>query len=195
MNIQPVTLIGNHVKLVPLSLEHVKPLYEVSRDPEIWNYLSPIKSEEDMRKNVMSAIENQKQGKELPFTILERETERPIGSTRYLDISIPNRHVEIGWTWLSSDVWRTPINTECKFLLLQHSFEELGAIRVTLKTDLRNTRSQKAIERIGGIKEGILRNHRILEDGYIRDTVYYSILDREWPIVKKNLATILERGK
>lgn len=193
MNIQPITLIGRHVKLAPMSMEHIQPLFEISREPRIWSYLSPVNSLEDMENVVASALSQREKGAELPFTILDAETEEPIGSTRYMDISIPNRHLEIGSTWLVPEVWRTPINTECKFLLLQHAFEELGAIRVSLKTDLRNVRSQKAIERIGGVKEGILRNHRILKDGYIRDTVYFSILDREWPGVKEQLTSYMEK--
>jgi RimJ/RimL family protein N-acetyltransferase len=123
----------------------------------------------------------------LPFAIVDLATGRAIGSTRYLDISPHDRHVEIGWTWLGKDYWRTPINTECKYLLLRHAFETLGCIRVSLKTDLRNERSQRAIERIGGVREGVWRRVVVMHDGYQRSSVFYSILDDEWTGVKKRL--------
>ncbi len=122
---------------------------------------------------------------------MDQQSDKIVGSTRFLDISISHRHAEIGWTWLAPHVWRTRINTECKYLLLRHGFETLDLIRVQLKTDRRNLTSQQAIERIGGQKEGILRKHRIMPNGYIRDSVYYSILDEEWPLVKTRLQRIL----
>src|SRR5699024_2902682 len=112
-------------------------------------------------------------------------------STRFLNISIPNSNLEIGWTWLSPKVWRTSINTECKYLLLKHCFEMLGAIRVQLKTDSRNVRSQQAIERIGAVKEGVLRNHMVMSDGFLRHSVYYSVIDQEWSLVKDKLERML----
>jgi len=123
----------------------------------------------------------------MPFAVVDTLRNRIVGSTRLADISFPNRGVEIGWTWLDPSVWRTPINTECKYLLLKHCFETLDMIRVCLKTDSRNVRSQRAIERLGARREGILRSHRILPDGYARDSVYYSILASEWPDVRQTL--------
>jgi len=114
-----------------------------------------------------------------------------VGSTRFLNISIQNRNLEIGSTWLSPTVWRTRINTECKYLLLKHCFETLGTIRVQLKTDSRNVRSQRSIERLGAVKEGVLRNHMIMPDGYLRDSVVYSIIDKEWVQVKNKLESML----
>jgi RimJ/RimL family protein N-acetyltransferase len=122
----------------------------------------------------------------LPFAIIDRATAGAIGSTRYLDISAHDRHVEIGWTWLGKNFWRTPLNTECKYLLLRHAFETLGCIRVSLKTDLRNERSQRAIERLGAVREGVWRRVVIMHDGYQRSSVFYSILDDEWQTVKAN---------
>jgi RimJ/RimL family protein N-acetyltransferase len=110
-----------------------------------------------------------------------------VGSTRYLDIRRENRGLEIGWTWLAAAVQRTAVNTECKYLLLRHAFETLGAIRVQLRTDLRNLRSQRAIERIGATREGVFRQERIMWDGYLRDSVFYSVIDCEWPAVKARL--------
>ena len=121
------------------------------------------------------------------FTIIDKETNRPVGSTRYMDITLPNRGLEIGWTWLTPSVWRTRMNTECKYLLLKHGFEELNLLRIQLKTDSRNLRSQRAMERLGAVREGVLRRHRLLSDGYQRDTVYYSILAEEWAGVKARL--------
>ena len=129
----------------------------------------------------------------MSFVIVRKSDERAIGMTAYLDIQPRNRGLEIGGTWLTPDVWRTAINTECKYLLLRHAFETLGCIRVQLKTDARNIRSQRAIERLGAVKEGVLRKHMIVKNGYERDTVMYSITDTEWPSVKANLEEKLRR--
>lgn len=132
-------------------------------------------------------------GTEVPFAILRRADGRPVGSTRYMDIQRPNRGLEIGWTWLGPDARRTPVNTECKRLLLGHAFDDLGAVRVQLKTDGDNVRSQRAIERLGARREGVLRRHRRRWDGSWRDTVYYSVLDDEWPAVRARLDGFLVR--
>lgn len=186
MKVEPVTLEGKHVQLVPLTLEHAADLQLVCQDAEIWLYMPQPRPQtladcEEMIKTALATSDR------LAFAVIDRELGRAIGSTSYLDIRTADRHVEIGATWYGKDFWRTPRNTECKYLLLQHAFETLGAVRVTIKTDLRNQRSQRAIERIGGVREGVLRRHKILPDGYIRDTVYYSILDEEWPNVKERL--------
>ena len=120
-------------------------------------------------------------GYRVPFTVVDAATDKVIGSTSYLDISEPDRHLEIGWTWYNPDVWRTRVNTECKYLLLRHAFETLGCIRVQLRTDLRNERSQRAIERIGGQREGTLRHLQIIRGGHLRSVVFYSLLADEWP--------------
>ena len=185
---EPAEFAGERVIVVPLALEHVGPLFDAGRFPEIWLYMSRrIETVEDMRDLLREALAAREEGRELPFAIQDRRSGRFVGSTRFLDISPPNRSLEIGWTWLTPSVWRTHVNTEAKYLLLRHCFETLGIIRVQLKTDSRNIQSQRAIERIGGVREGILRKHRVLRDGYIRDSVYYSILDNEWPTVKKRL--------
>lgn len=194
MEIRPVELVGRRVKLVPMRLSHVDALAEAGKYPEIWTYM-PMKvgARKDMEQLVELALQAQEQGRELPFVIIDLQEDNVVGSTRFLNISVPNRHLEIGWTWLTPRVWRTAVNTECKYLLLRHCFEELGVVRVQLKTDGRNVRSQQAIERIGAVKEGVLRRHRIMYDGYIRDSVYYSILDYEWPAAKELLQKFLQR--
>lgn len=126
------------------------------------------------------------------FAIVRRSDDRAVGVTSYMDIRPTDRGLEIGGTWLTPEVWRTALNTECKYLLLCHAFETLGCLRVQLKTDLRNVRSQRAIERLGAVKEGILRKHMVIHDGYVRDTVMYSIVDTEWPDVKKRLEEFLK---
>jgi RimJ/RimL family protein N-acetyltransferase len=181
----PVVLTGKKVKLIPLELKHSECLYEAGRYPDIWTFTQGrINSLEDSRKYICKALE---QKNAIPFAIVDQESQKIVGSTRFYDISVQNSGLEIGSTWLSPAMWRTSVNTECKYLLLKHCFETIGAIRVQIKTDSRNVRSQRAIERLGAVKEGILRNHMILPDGYVRDSVYYSIIDREWPEVKLRL--------
>jgi RimJ/RimL family protein N-acetyltransferase len=192
LDIQPVTLEGVHVTLIPLDESHVEGLFEAGRHDEIWAYM-PVRpaTVDDMGQIVTGALEARTKGTELPFTIVEGATGQIVGSTRFLDIDRANKNLEIGWTWLTPSVWRSPVNTECKLLLLRHCFETLGTIRVFLKTDLRNDRSQRAMERLGCVREGVFRKHRILPDGYIRDSVYYSIIAEEWPAVKARLEGFL----
>ena len=189
MKVTPVILEGKIVRLEPLSKNHLADLLVEAQDESIWAYIPFItpKSIADMEAWLSKALEAQGQGKEVPFAIIEQATNRAVGSTRYMNIMAHDRGLEIGWTWLGKGARRTGVNTECKYLLLRHAFETLGAIRVQLKTDSRNERSQRAIERIGGVKEGILRNHVIMPDNYYRHSVYYSIIDSEWPAVKANL--------
>ncbi|MFD1674542.1 GNAT family N-acetyltransferase [Alicyclobacillus fodiniaquatilis] len=194
MGIEPVELIGKRAKLIPMDESHTADLFEAGWDRSIWTYMPDIaETMDDMRHLVSLALSARDKGTELPFVIVDQHSNKIVGSTRFLDISIPNRHLEVGWTWLSPSVWRTRINTECKYLLLRHGFEQLDMIRVQIKTDGRNVRSQQAIERIGGVKEGVLRKHRILHDGYVRDSVYYSVIAEEWPGVKSRLEKMLSR--
>ncbi|MFL5800749.1 MAG: GNAT family N-acetyltransferase [Roseiflexaceae bacterium] len=190
MNVEPITLEGRWARLEPLAERHADDLAAVSDDAEIWRYMpASLMSGEQVREWIAETLALQDAGAVLPFAIVERESGRAIGGTRYLDIRPKDRGIEIGWTWLARRAWRTAINSECKYLLLRHAFEALGCIRVQLKTDRHNERSRRAIERIGGQFEGILRQHMILRDGtYRRDSAYYSILDAEWPAVKERLA-------
>ncbi|TMV45150.1 GNAT family N-acetyltransferase [Paenibacillus mesophilus] len=183
---------GSAVRLVPLKQEHAEALYETARGQSVWSYIPVrLESPEHMQSIVSDAVAAAELGAEMPYTIMDNRDNRVLGSTRLFDLSDDHRSVEIGWTWLTPSVWRTRVNTECKLLLLTHAFESMGAIRVQLKTDSRNVRSREAIERIGGVFEGVLRSHRIMPDGYLRDSVYYSILEKEWPDVKRRLETML----
>ncbi|MGJ3198186.1 GNAT family N-acetyltransferase [Peribacillus frigoritolerans] len=171
---------------------HVQELFDAGNNPDIWAYMPmKVQSIEDMKYLVNGALLAREQGSEFPFVIFDKDSGKIVGSTRFLNISIPNRNLEIGWTWLSPTVWRTKINTECKYLLLKHCFETIGTIRVQLKTDSRNVRSQQAMERLGAVKEGVLRNHVVMPDGYLRDSVFYSIIDQEWVLVKDKLESML----
>jgi RimJ/RimL family protein N-acetyltransferase len=129
----------------------------------------------------------------VPFAIVLRASGRAVGSTRYIDIRRAHRGLEIGWTWIGREWQRTAVNSECKRLLLEHAFEVLGALRVQLKTDARNTRSQRAIERLGAKREGVLRAHMVLADGFVRDSVMYSVIAAEWPSVKQGLERCADR--
>ena len=190
-----LTLTGQHVRLEPLSLSHAVDLAEAGAEEEIWDYMpmhAPL-SLEDMQAVIRTTLDAQEKGARLPFAIIDLRNGRAVGSTSYLDISPSDGRIEIGWTWLGASARRTAINTECKYLLLRHGFETLGCGRVQLKCDGRNQRSQDAIERIGGKKEGVLRKHVILPDGFVRDTVMFSIIKSEWQDVKARLENMLGR--
>jgi len=182
----PVTLTGKYVRLEPMSEAHVPGLTAAGAgNLEIWKHMlyGDIYTEIDMLGWVRDILARP----DLPFAVIHLESGRVAGATRYLNIAPEHRGLEIGGTWYGEEYQRTAVNTECKYLLLGYAFEFLRCIRVQLKTDLRNERSQRAIERIGAKREGVLRNHMILPDGRFRDSVYYSILDSEWPDVKKGL--------
>ena len=188
---EPITLEGRWARLEPLVERYAADLVEAAQEDEIWRYMPAVlKTEEQVLAWIAAAQAEQATGSQQPFAIVDRAAGRAIGSTRYLNIMPNDRGLEIGWTWLARSAWRTPVNTECKFLLLRHAFESLGCIRVQLKTDRRNERSRRAIERIGAQFEGILRNHMIMHYG-IRDSAYYSIIEAEWPEVKERLVTRL----
>jgi N-acetyltransferase len=191
MIVEPVTLEGKHVRLEPLSPAHHAALAEVGLDEELWRWIpAPVRTPEEMRAYIETALREQAAGTALPFSTVERATGRPIGSTRFANIDRANRRVEIGWTWIARPWQRTAVNTEAKYLMLRHAFETLGCIRVELKTDSLNQRSRHAILRIGAQEEGTFRNHMITSSGRVRHSVYYSIIDSEWPAVK---ARLLER--
>lgn len=194
MNVQPVTLHGRAVRLEPLSFGHVAGLFMAGNDPDIWTYMpyGAIDHEEKMRSLVADLLARRERGTDMPFTIFDQQTDQPAGATRYMMIDRPNRGLEIGGSWLSRRYRRTAANTEAKYLLLRHAFEELGCIRVQLRTDLRNVRSQTAIERIGAVREGVFRKNMIMPDGHHRYSVFYSIIDEEWPSIKAKLEQVLE---
>lgn len=195
MEVKPVVLTGHYVRLEPMTEEHSAALAEIGVGQPFWDFMlyGNINTVDDMRHWVRDILSRAEMGTDLPFVAVHLESGRVAGATRYLNITPRDRGLEIGGTWYGPEFQRTVVNTECKYLLLRHAFEALGCIRVQLKTDLRNERSQKAIERIGAVKEGVLRNHMILPDGRIRHSVFYSILDTEWPEVKKRLEAMLSR--
>jgi N-acetyltransferase len=194
MIVEPVTLEGKHVRLEPLSLAHHAALCEVGLDEDVWRWIAaPVRTPEEMRVYIEMALAEQAAGTALPFATIERASGRAVGSTRYGNIDRSNRRVEIGWTWIARPWQRTAVNTEAKYLMLRHAFETLGSIRVELKTDSLNERSRRAIVRIGAQEEGTFRNHMITASGRIRHTVYYSIVDSEWPAVKASLEEKLKK--
>jgi RimJ/RimL family protein N-acetyltransferase len=192
----PVTLEGQHVRLVPLTLEHAASLFRaLNGDEELWRYI-PVEQPRtlvDMRGWIGTALEEHTQQRRVPFAVVETAGTLVIGSTSYVNMSPSHRHLDIGWTWYAREYWRTAVNTECKYLLLRYAFETLGCIRVQLRVDRRNLRSQRAVERIGGIKEGVLRKAQILYDGHERSVVLYSLLDEEWPSRKAWFEETLRR--
>lgn len=178
---------GESVRLVPISLDHLDGLWEAAQPDEIWTYMATtVRSKKEMEQMIVSAIQKRQKGSDYTFVVINQEN-RIIGSTRFLDILPEHSSLEIGSTWYHPDTWRTRVNTECKYLLLRHAFEIWKIGRVQLKTDSRNLRSQRAIERIGAVKEGTLRKDRKISGGYVRDTVFYSVLQEEWHTVKKKL--------
>ena len=191
---RPVTLAGTYVILEPLDFSHAEELFLAGKDDATWAYMPrpALRSPEDAASMIRQALVETDAGREVAFAIVSAESGKAVGSTRYLDILRPHRALEVGWTWIGAPWQRTPINTECKLLLLGHAFETISAHRVTLKTDARNVRSQRAIERLGGTREGVLRRHRVCWDGVVRDTVYYGIVDAEWPEVKARLLRKLD---
>jgi RimJ/RimL family protein N-acetyltransferase len=184
----PITLIGAHIRLEPMRPSHAAALLEAGRSPEIWSWMparptTPAAMESWLEK----AMRAESQGREYPFVVVDRPDSRVIGSTRYLNVEEDDRTVEIGWTWYAPDRWGGVVNPEAKYLLMKHAFEDWHAIRVALKTDVKNLHSQAAIRKLGAQYEGTLRNQRIRPDGSYRDTVIFSIIESEWPSVKAKL--------
>jgi RimJ/RimL family protein N-acetyltransferase len=181
--------------LEPLDPRHAEDLFAAGQGKEIWRYLArpPLESVSDTENWIVEALRSAINGSQIPFAIVDRASGKAIGSTRYLEIEREHSSLEIGWTWIAKPFQRTRVNTECKYLLLRHAFEDLHAIRVQLKTDARNLQSQRAIQRLGAVREGTLRKHRRLWDGYVRDSVYFSILDGEWLGIKQRLEAGLMR--
>ncbi len=187
--ITPPILEGRKVRLEPLNLSHATGLAIAGESKSIWKYMlyGDLTTLDGMTEWVKGILQNQANGTDLPFTVLLKENGRVIGATRYLEIRSPHRSLEIGGTWYAPEFQGTFVNTECKYLMLKHAFEEMKCIRVQFKADQRNERSLRAIERLGAVREGVLRNHYIVPDGTFRDSVYYSILDTEWPDIKLRL--------
>ena len=189
MSIAPLTLVGKVVRLEPLGLDRLDELVEAGQDSSIWTYTrnGPMNSPLLMRSFIEKLLHQRSLGTDLPFVTVLTASSQVVGMTRFMDIQPENKAVEIGGTFVNPAFQRTAVNTEAKFLMLRHAFETWECNRVQFKTDLRNLASQRAIERLGAIREGVLRNHIILPDGIIRSSVYYSILAEEWPDVKTSL--------
>ena len=193
MDVKPLVLTGQFVRLEPLTEDHTPGLAAVGMDESIWEYMpyGAMNNEDDIRRWVRTILDRRAEGTDLPFVVIHKASGHVAGTTRYMEIRPEHNGLEIGGTWYGAEFRRTQVNTECKYLLLRQAFEGLGCIRVQLKTDSRNERSQRAIERLGAVKEGMFRNHMILPDGYIRHSIYYSIINSEWPEVKSRLEQML----
>uniref|UniRef100_A0AAU2VRZ3 GNAT family N-acetyltransferase n=1 Tax=Streptomyces sp. NBC_00008 TaxID=2903610 RepID=A0AAU2VRZ3_9ACTN len=187
----PVALTGRHVRLEPLSPDHLDDLFAAGGgDEEVWRWQGgpAPHTREELGEKLTALLAAARRGVYVPFAVVHRESGRAVGWTTYMDIDVANERLEIGSTWYGRAYWRSCVNTETKLLLLTHAFEELGMGRVQLKTDHLNERSQAAIARLGARREGVLRRHRRRPDGSWRDTVYFSLLADEWPEAKARLA-------
>jgi N-acetyltransferase len=188
VQLQPITLQGAHVELHPLSESHLDALCEVGLNPELWKWI-PIQvlDRDQMMRYIRAALSDQEKGISIPFATLDGPSQKVVGCTRFMNIDLPNKRVEIGATWIAKPWQRTPINTEAKYLMMRHAFETLGCNRVEWKTDSLNTQSRSAILRLGAKQEGIFRQHIVTWSGRLRDTVYFSVIAPEWPQVKNTL--------
>ena len=194
MKIGPTVLSGRHVTLDPLKLEHVPALCEVGLDDRLWKWtIASVSDQAAMTEYVGSALMDQEKGIAVPFVTRDKGSRKIVGSTRFGNIDIQNRKTEIGWTWVATEWQRTSVNTEAKLLMLAHAFEVWKCIRVEFKTDVLNEKSRNALKRLGAKEEGIFRNHMITESGRFRDSIYFSIIESEWPEAKSNLISLLER--
>jgi RimJ/RimL family protein N-acetyltransferase len=190
---QPITLAGRTVSLEPLSMEHAGPLVEAAQSEEIWLHtLDKPQTMDAMQDYIARALVERDNRSGIPFAVRHIGTDRFIGSTRYANIAPQRCGLEIGFTWYAPQFWRTPVNTECKYLLLQHAFETLQYIRVELQAMANNARSRAAILRLGAIEEGVLRSRIVRRNGQRFDSVFFSILDNEWPRVKVRLEELLQ---
>jgi N-acetyltransferase len=192
--LEPVVLEGSRVRLEPLTLDHVPGLAEVALDPAIWQWtLARPTSEADLRAWAEAALAGRDAGTEFPFATIDVATGRPIGSSRYMNIVLEHRRLEIGWTWVAPAWQRTGANREAKLLMLGHAFDDLGCRRVEFKTDSLNEPSRTALLGIGAQFEGIFRNHMVMPGGRMRHSAYYSVIDDEWPAVRAGLERSLAR--
>jgi RimJ/RimL family protein N-acetyltransferase len=186
--VNPTILEGTHVRLEPLQESHHHALCEVGLDPDLWALIPwRVLDPDQMLRFIRLQLADQEKGTALPFATVERASGKVVGNTRFLNIDMTNKRVEIGGTWIAKPWQRTAINTEAKYLMMRHAFETLGCNRVEWKTDFLNTRSRNAILRLGAKQEGIFRQHIVTWSGRLRDTVYFSVIAPEWPEVKKNL--------
>ena len=193
---EPITLRGTHAVLEPLSQAHHDDLAEAVRDGELWKlWYTVVPEPAQMKAEIDRRLDRHAKGAMLPFAVRDTVTGKVVGMTSYWNVDEAHRRVEIGGTWYRKSMQRTPLNTECKLLLLTHAFEKLNCICVELRTHFFNRASRRAIERLGAKLDGILRNNQILPNGSIRDTCVYSIIMSEWPVVKTNLEWLMSRPR
>jgi RimJ/RimL family protein N-acetyltransferase len=191
---KPTILTGRFVTLQPLAPAHLTGLQEAASDGELWKlFFTSVPKPEEMQQWLEAALALQQKNEAQVFVVFENFSGKIVGTTRYCNLDTANRRLEIGYTWYAKRVQRSAINTECKLLLLRHAFEQLNCIAVEFRTDWLNQTSQRAIERLGAKRDGVLRNHKIMPDGRIRDTVVYSILHTEWSGIQQNLSFKLDR--
>lgn len=194
MNLSPTSLEGKFIKLVPLTPAHRDALVNAAADGELWKlWFTSVPNEERVDDYLTMAFEQQAQGRALPFAVIDQQSGEVIGSSRFCNIDTKNRRLEIGYTWYAKRFQRTGVNTECKKLLLSYAFETLHVIAVEFRTHWHNMASRNAIARLGAKQDGVLRNHQVMADGHVRDTVVFSIIDGEWPMVKRSLEYKLEQ--
>jgi len=195
VNIDSVVLDGRRVRMEPLELErHFDGLREIGLDPELWRWTtSHIHSEADLRRYLETAVTERDEKRSVPFATVDKSSGRAAGCTRFSSIDHRNRRVEIGWTWVGRPFQRSHINTEAKYVMLRHAFETWACVRVELRTHVLNRKSREAMLRIGCVQEGVMRKHAVNDAGEWRDTIYFSILDDEWPVVKARLEGMMER--
>jgi RimJ/RimL family protein N-acetyltransferase len=192
--VEPVVLAGRHVTLLPLAREHESEVIAAASDGELWRlWYTSVPAPEATSAWITAALDMRAKLGAMPFVVRENATGAIVGSTRYFNVEAEHRRLEIGHTWYAKRVQRTAVNTECKLLLLGHAFETLSCIAVEFRTSFLNFQSRTAIARLGARQDGILRNHQVLPDGTLRDTVVFSIIAGEWPAVKRNLRFQLER--
>jgi RimJ/RimL family protein N-acetyltransferase len=195
LNIEPVTLEGDRVRLEPMRRDHLEGLTEAGRYEELWRWTrNKATTRETMAEYLDDALACLAAGSALPFVTIDKPSQTIVGSTRFANIDSGNRRVEIGWTWISPPFQRSYVNSEAKYLMLRHAFDVWDCVRVELKTDVLNEQSRNAMLRLGAIEEGVLRRHVITYSGRFRDTIYYSILDHEWPAVRARLEARLRRS-
>jgi RimJ/RimL family protein N-acetyltransferase len=194
--VDPITLTGSHARIEPLGREHEEALQRAVADGELWRlWYTTVPAPEKVGQYIAIALDMRERLDAMPFVIREKSSGEIVGCTRYFNVDATNRRLEIGHTWYSKRVQRGPINTECKLMLLTHAFEKLQCIAVEFRTHWFNHASRAAIERLGAKQDGVLRNHQVLADGSKRDTVVFSIIDGEWPAVKRHLCYQLERPR
>lgn len=192
----PITLEADTAKLVPLSPDHLAELQDASADGELYRlWYTGVAAPEKMGDEINRRLGLQAEGMMLPFSVIDQRSGKVVGQTTFLNLDATNRRAEIGATWYAKSAQRSPINTECKLLLLTHAFEEIGVNVVDFRTHRLNHQSRRAIERLGAHLDGVLRNHMVMPNGTLRDTAAYSILPHEWPAIKTNLQWQLDKPR